>query len=97
MWDVSPSVMQEKQPSGEIPPYVCHHTKVRFWQECFSASPTPLSVVLFIHCCGAGVQPVLRFFSEGTDPHVAVYLLCLSEEVSSDSSYATILIQLPSL
>lgn len=55
-----------------------------------STSPGHLSGVLFILCCKCSVYPV-RFLSKGIIPSVVVSLLCLWEEVSSESSYATIL------
>lgn len=42
-------------------------------------------------CCGGSLHPVFQSFLEGTILYVAVDLLCLKEEVSSVSSYATIL------
>ena len=49
----------------------------------------------FILCCGVAVQVVLWFLSEGIAPYVAVDVLCPWEEMSSGSSYATILTCLP--
>ena len=34
-----------------------------------------LDVLLLILCCGTSVQLVLRFFSEGINPNVVLYLL----------------------
>lgn len=61
------------------------------WPEHFSASPTHLHALFFILCLRAGVLLALSFFSGETDPYVATYLLCPWDEVSSGSSYATIL------
>ena len=72
-------------------PIVCCHTRWDFWQECFSSSLTHLYMVLFISWYRACVQLVLRFFSEGIDLYVVVYLLYLWEEVCSASSYAIFL------
>lgn len=45
--------------------------------------------------CGSFVHPLFRFISMGNFPHIVSALLCLWEEVSSGSSYITILNCLP--
>ena len=57
-------------------------------RDCVSAS---VSQCVSIFCCQGTVYLVLRSFSGKDHPHVAVSLLCPLEEVSSGSSYATIL------
>lgn len=50
--------------------------------------PPPLSVLSL--CCGGCFYPACSSLSEVIVPQVVVNLLCLWEEVSSESSYATI-------
>lgn len=47
--------------------------------------------------CGSCVHTLFRFISMGNFPHIVSALLCLREEVSSGSSYITILNCLPSV
>ena len=56
-----------------------------FWQDCVSVSPT-IFRRSFIACYEGAIQLVLRSFSEGIIPHVAVDFLCPWEEMSSGSS-----------
>lgn len=44
----------------------------------------------FVVCCEGAIQLVLRYFSEGIIPHVAVDLVHLWEEMNSGSSYVSI-------
>ena len=67
------------------------------WQDCVSASPFcfGMGVFLFSQCVGVA-QLVFRVFFKGIVPYVAVNLVCLWKEVSSGSSYITILNKSPS-
>ena len=56
------------------------------------ASPTCFNVVFSLFArCVVVIQPAFRFFKEEIVPYVAVDSVCPWEEVSSGSSYVTIL------
>ena len=61
-----------------------------FGQDHVFDSPTPLIVALFSLVEGT-IQLLLSSFSGGIITYVAVDLVCLWEEVSSESYYTTIL------
>ena len=93
VWSLNPSLLKEKIWTFVIPP------------DCGSLQPgcgfllgetslclsSPSQCCPFTLCCGGSVPPAFGFLYEGIIPYVVVDLLCLWKEVSSGSSYATIL------
>lgn len=84
MWGTN-SLLLQKCLSGEIPPFVCCHTGDGYFCETVSACPTHLDVILLLW---RTAHLILRSFVEKNDPYIAIYLVCLWEEVNSGSSYA---------
>lgn len=94
MWSWNPSLLKEIIHIFVIPPVGGLLSLEFFLGEHISYSSR---CGPFACGCGSCVHTLFRFISMGNFPHIVSALLCLQEEVSSGSSYITILNCLPSV
>lgn len=94
MWGSSTSLLEGESLSNEI----LLHSVLLHWKWVFcmtlSLSLTHFDVVLLFFVVESryfSAHLFFRYFSKENDLYVSVYWVCPWEEVSSDSSYATIL------
>ena len=92
MWSLNPSFLREMIHIFVIPSVGGLLSLEFFLGEHISY---PSRCCPFACGCGSCVHPLFRFISMGNFPHIVSALLCLWEEVSSGSSYITILNCLP--
>lgn len=94
MQNSKPSALRKTLCTFEIPSVCgswllgCSFFSTARWCLCLSF-PSPCCP--FILCCGGSDHPTFRSLSEGIIPYIAVDFLSPKEEVSSGSSYSTIL------
>lgn len=74
MWGISPLSLWGKHQSHEAPFYMYHQDRGRVFGESISLLPPSIWCGPFYSSLAAGVQLVFRFFSEGIDLCIAVYL-----------------------